>query len=542
MPINQRSDSMATTVTSNTPQDAVAYINGKIYTVNASQPWVEAFVVSSDGHFSAIGSTNDIRAQAMREGLVIYDLRNDFVMPGIHDAHMHVLYAGLAMLGNVPLPLDTTAENLAERLREGACTCAYAHAFGNWILGEAFHVPDFDRKCLDAEFPDEPVYIFAGAGHSMYANSSLLKQAGYDVDNEPDSQAARIVRREDGSLTGELSEVAMNKAALALPKPALSHVKRALKVGIKAAHKAGVTSLQEASANTLELQGLSELEREGSLTIDVYAHIVDSPEFISREPRPSTQALIENAEAYASKHVHTNFVKFILDGAPLPPFFTHCELDAHNEPDQSKLIVPDLRERILHHDKNGRTVKIHATGHGSVRYALDAIAAARQQNSNGPKHEIAHCNSVHADEFPRFKDLGVTAEMSPAFFFDHPVAATAPESFAWRFDTFVSHDALVTVGSDWAGGWEPGLLPHGAWIVEKVSKGDKAGGGELLCYMLTLAGARAVGREKEVGSIEVGKKANFIAVSKNLAKGEVEEARVVRTWFEGEIVWDESEK
>jgi predicted amidohydrolase YtcJ len=533
---------MATTVSTNTPQDAVAYINGQIYTVNASRPWVEAFIVSPDGHFSAIGSTKDIRAQALEQGLVIYDLRNHFVMPGIHDAHMHVLYSGLAMLGNVPLPLDTTADNLAERIKEGACTCAYAHAFGNWILGDAFHIPDFDRKCLDAEFADEPVYIMAGAGHSMYANAALLKQAGYDVEDEPDSQAARIVRREDGSLTGELSEAAMNKAALALPKPALSHVKRALKTGIKAAHKVGVTSLQEASANTLQLQALSEMDKEGSLNMDVYAHIVDSPEFLSREPRPSTQALIEDAEAYASQHVHTNFVKFILDGVPLPPLFTHCELDAHNQPDQSKLIVPDLRDRILHHDKHGRTIKIHATGHGSVRYALDAITAARQQNPNGPKHEIAHCNSVHEDEFPRFKQLDVTAEMSPAFFFDHPLAASAPETFAWSFDTFVSQDALVTVGSDWDGGFEPGLLPHCAWIAEKVGKGDRAKGGELLCYMLTLAGARAVGREKEVGSIEVGKKANFIAVSSNLAKGEVEEARVVRTWFEGEMVWEENEK
>jgi predicted amidohydrolase YtcJ len=303
-----------------------------------------------------------------------------------------------------------------------------------------------------------------------------------------------------------------------------------------------VTSLQEASANTLQLQALSEMEKEGSLNIDIYTHIVDSPEFIARESRPSTQALIEDAEAYASKHVFTNFVKFILDGVPLPPLFTHCELDAQNQPYQSKLIVPDLKERILHHDKHGRTVKIHATGHGSVRYALDAIAAARQQNPNGPKHEIAHCNSVHKDEFPRFRELGVTAEMSPAIFFGHPLAAAAPENFQFGFDAFLSHDALVTIGSDWGGGFDPGLLQHCAWVVEKIGKGKKARRGELLCYMLTLAGARAVGRESEVGSIEVGKKANFIAVSKNLAKGEVEEARVVRTWFEGEIVWDENEK
>jgi predicted amidohydrolase YtcJ len=443
------------------------------------------------------------------------------------------------MLNDIPLALDTTTENLAERIKAGACACTYAHAFGNWVMGNTFNIPDFDRKCLDGEFPDDPVYIMAGAGHSLYANSALLREAGYDLKNEPDAQAARIVRREDGSLTGELSEAAMNKAALAVPRPALSHVKRALKAGMKQAHKFGVTSVQEPSANTLLLNALSEMEKEGSLNMDIYAHIVDSPEFLSREPQRSTQALIEAAQTFASKHVHTNFVKFVLDGVPLSPLFTHSGLDAHDQPDESKLIVPDLTERILHHDRHGRTVKVHATGHGSVRYALDAIALARQQNPQGPKHEIAHCNSVHSADFARFKDLGVTAEMSPAFFFTHPVAASAPDLFDWDFNTFLSHDTLVTIGSDWGGGFEPALFPHCAGIVEKVGRGSRAKGGEILCRMLTLAGAQAVGKEGEVGSIEVGKKANFIAVNKNLAKGEFEEAKVVRTWFEGEVVWDE---
>ena len=56
--------------------------------------------------------------------------------------------------------------------------------------------------------------------------------------------------------------------------------------------------------------------------------------------------------------------------------------------------------------------------------------------------------------------------------------------------------------------------------------------------MLTLAGAKAVGKEEVVGSIEVGKKANFIAVDRNVARGEFEGAKVLRTWFEGEVVWE----
>ena len=66
-------------------------------------------------------------------------------------------------------------------------------------------------------------------------------------------------------------------------------------------------------------------------------------------------------------------------------------------------------------------------------------------------------------------------------------------------------------------------------------------GGEILCRLQTLAGAQAVGRENEVDSIEMGKRANVIAVDKSLARGAFEGARVVRTWFEEEVVWDGGE-
>lgn len=108
----------------------------------------------------------------------------------------------------------------------------------------------------------------------------------------------------------------------------------------------------------------------------------------------------------------------------------------------------------------------------------------------------------------------------------------------WNFPKMLAADAHVTIGSDWGAGPSPDLLPCLGGVVASVGGGDVVLGGERLCRMLTLAGAEAVGREKEVGSIEVGKKANFIAVDKNLSRGEFEGASIVRTWFEGEVVYE----
>lgn len=108
----------------------------------------------------------------------------------------------------------------------------------------------------------------------------------------------------------------------------------------------------------------------------------------------------------------------------------------------------------------------------------------------------------------------------------------------WDFAKMLARGAHVTIGSDWGAGETPDLLPFLDGIVEVVGGGDRRAGGEVLCLMLTLAGAEAVGREGDLGSIEVGKKANFIAVDRDLSRGEFEGASVLTTWFEGEIVYE----
>lgn len=128
--------------------------------------------------------------------------------------------------------------------------------------------------------------------------------------------------------------------------------------------------------------------------------------------------------------------------------------------------------------------------------------------------------------------------MSPAPFFDPEVGASSNGLMDWNFPKMQQAGAHVTIGSDWGVTTDPSLFKDLAKIVKQVGLGDAALGGETLCRMLTLNGAMAVGREKEVGSIEVGKKANFIVMDRDLSKGEFEGAKVLRTYFEGEKVWD----
>lgn len=131
--------------------------------------------------------------------------------------------------------------------------------------------------------------------------------------------------------------------------------------------------------------------------------------------------------------------------------------------------------------------------------------------------------------------------MSPAIFHETELINAFPDLFKWPFKQVQDAGGSITIGSDWFLPKNPSLFHSLAAIVDKF--GEKEGrtaketSGEVLCRVITLGGAEAVNQANQTGSIEVGKKANFIAVDRDLSRGEFEGAVVLKTWFEGKLVW-----
>jgi predicted amidohydrolase YtcJ len=381
----------------------VAFHSGIVYTLDNARLYAEAFVVSSSGTFRFIGSTSEVLDIASAEGLATIDLDGRFVMPGIHDAHVHLLRAGRSHLNMLSLGDGIADANIGSRLREAhvghstmSCGCGEPYVGSvEWVVADLMHFPNFDRKLLDTEFPDTPVLMNAGADHAMYLNTTALLRSGYDLEVQPDPPGGSYVRRTDGAITGELIELAMTKAALAKPKVSLVHAKHCILIAQEALIAAGVTSIQEAATNTLTLQALRELDKEGKLKLHVYTHIVYKPEHMAEEAFDTLHDTLDKSAIYRSAHVHTQFVKFILDGIPLPPFFTQAALLPDGSVDESKIQIDDLAAAVSRFDARGMTCKIHCAGQGSTRFALDVYEQVRACNPDGPKHEIAHCNAIH---------------------------------------------------------------------------------------------------------------------------------------------------
>lgn len=163
---------------------------------------------------------------------------------------------------------------------------------------------------------------------------------------------------------------------------------------------------------------------------------------------------------------------------------------------------------------------------------------------------------IATDDFARLASLRVTAEMSPSVFHIADEFEQIGHTLRYEFDKVHRTGGRTTIGTDWPVTETPNLLPAVAGLVGKVTvdprkhswpeeenkgKTAKEISGPILCYLMTLAPAESLGKEKTTGSIEVGKKANFVSFSRDLSRGEFEDAAVLKTWFEGRLVWSNEE-
>ncbi|KAL5603664.1 hypothetical protein FOVSG1_006414 [Fusarium oxysporum f. sp. vasinfectum] len=453
----------------NTARNSIAYINDRVYTVNKTQPWAEAFIVDPNRKFSTVGKTSLVAAAAKAASMVTYDLKGRTLIAVSSIKIIRILLSS------------------------------------SWAWAATICSPTL-----------------------------LPFNAGYNVEQgEEDPVGGKHELRQDGSLTGELKDQAGNRLMATLPKPAAAHVKRVVQRAIVEMHRHGVTSCQDASSTEMLLSALSELEAENNLKMQFAAHCLYKNEWLTGEIQVPADKLILNADKYRSRHVDTRFVKMMMGGACTPALMSHSDVDDNGIPDQSKILLPDAAELVKRFDGRGMTCKIHCMGYGGARTALDAFEIVRQMRPDGPRHEVAHCTQVLPEDCKRFKQLNVTADMSPAGMFDTSQSENL-RLFQHDFERITAAGAHVTIGSDWAHGLELPMFHNTAILVRRI-------GAEKVLEMITLAGAVATGREKEAGSIEVGKIANFICVDRDVTREDFENANVLRTCNKTSIASQETE-
>lgn len=516
------------------------YLNGHIYTANDSQKWAEAVVIK-DGRFVFVGdnaaASKHIEPQTKR-----VDLGGKMVMPGIHDAHSHMLWGGLNRLFECRLPLNVAIDKLIIKLKE----CQQGQAESEWLIAgsvwsEQLPGNKFHKSLLDKAFPNTPVFIVEGSQHNAFLNSKALQVAGIGKQTaKPDG--GEIIKDAAGELTGELVETATvlaSKDFKSAPEPQRIE---ALQWASQLFSKFGITSTQEASGNEEVLSTFNKVDESNSLNQLVAAHIIwGSPKF-ARTSNEVMENLIDNRTQFASAHVKVDFAKMWIDGSPTPPYFTEVGIDLETEEvDPKNLLISAeaLNRQVIQLDEMGIKLKLHVAGAGAAHVALDAIAAARKANPESKVlHELGHTNLMIPSDFSRMKSLNVVGEMSPTIWHLYGPTLGNPPLPAWQFRTLQENGVLMSIGTDWPVTDDPNIFPALQGLLNRGYESLDLDSG---LKMMTINGAISLGWQEKQGSIEVGKVANMIVLDRNLFDIPVTEIGgtvVLKTLFEGRVVYE----
>ena len=530
------------------------YTNGRIYTVNESQPWAEAVVVK-DGKFVAVGSSDEAKSFA-GEATEIIDLGGKFVMPGLIDPHTHMFED----YHNQNFAFGIVDNSSLKTILAAVKAYAEENPDEEWIIGGSYPNGLFPgdspaREMLDEIVPDRPVCIADQSAHAWWCNTRALEIGGIIGDAEL-RDGALIDRTESGDVAGTIREHAIGHMRQFVP-PVPQEEWEAVAVGFTDwLNSMGITSVQLAAGNEAHLKAATKLETNGVLSVRL-AVALNYGYFDSPEAADDEYAFIQQAGKYKSEFVDPGYVKIFMDGVPTSRTGWMVE---HYEgtPDDfgSGYYTPkDLARIYADFTSKGVAVMAHATGSRSVREILNAIETAQMAFPDSPvRHHVSHNGVIHADDITRYKELGIAADLAPVFpippFLAEFAASAIGEDRVANYSNpraVLDAGGIVAIGSDWS---VSAIDPWSrlAFVVSRRNADNPDWGVMVVENALTVAEAiraytwgpaHAINKERETGSIEVGKYADMIVLDRNLFEIEPIEiagTKVLKTVFAGKVV------
>jgi predicted amidohydrolase YtcJ len=531
------------------PAADLVLLNGKIWTVNPSQPRVEA-VACLGNRIAAAGSNMEIKKWIGRATQVI-DVGGKLVVPGFNDAHVH-FYDGGENLAGVQL---RTAKSEAE-FRERIAAFAAKLPAGRWITGGSWDHENWSparlptRQLIDAAADGHPVFVNRLDGHMALADSQALKLASITRDT-PDPPGGTIVRDAQGEPTGVLKDAAMGAVYRVIPPPTAGQIADAVRAAMRYAAENGVTSVQDMSAAPEILRVYESLLADGALTVRIYGS----------QPLATWQRLdaVGLHAPFGGDKLQIGGLKGFADGSlgSTTALLFEPYLDAPNTSGLANdQMIPESKmlDNILHADRAGLQVMVHAIGDKANHIILGMYEDAERQNGDRDRRfRIEHAQHLRADDIPRFGKLRVIASMQPYHLIDDGRWAEkriGPERAkgAYAFRSLLDSGAVLAFGSDWSvAPMEPlkgiyaaatrrtldGKHPEG-WIPEQKITVTEA----IRAY--TMGSAYASFDEKIKGSIEPGKLADMVVISDDILSippQQIEKTHVAITIFDGKVIY-----
>jgi predicted amidohydrolase YtcJ len=530
------------------PADLVV-THARIYTVDDSRPVAEAMAIGG-GRILFTGSVRGAMALKGASTRVI-DLGGKTVIPGMVDAHAHLLGLGMA-LRNVDLVGTTSYDEVVARVSRRARELPA----GAWVLGRGWDQNDWGdtrfptHEALSRAVPDHPVILTRVDGHAALANARAMQLAGVSGQTR-DPEGGRLERDASGEPTGVFIDNAQDLIERKVPSPSREEMRQAILAAIKEANRWGLVGIHDAGASRSVIELYEELAKAGQYDLRNYVMIADDSVALAYYlPRGPRSALYDGRLWVRSIKLYADGALGSRGAALLEPY--------SDDPQNSGLLLSPpqhLRDVAVRALRAGFQVNTHAIGDRGNRVVLDAYEAAlREVPVADHRFRIEHAQILNSADIPRFAELDVIPSMqavhqtSDMYWAGNRLgAARLLGAYAWR--SLLATGVVVPNGSDFPVEAVNPLLSFHAAISRQDGKNWPAGGWypeqrmtrEEALKSMTIWPAYAAFQEKEMGSLTPGKYADFVVLDRDIMRVAPEDiigTQVVSTWLGGRAVYE----
>lgn len=540
------------------------FINGNIYTENENQPHAEAIAVK-DERIIAIGSNADIEKWKGKDTEVI-DLQGNFAMPGFIEGHGHFSGLGQSLI-NLNFMHAKSWDEIVAMVAEKVKTAKP----GEWIIGRGWHQEKWEvplekqvlgypyHDKLSAVSPNNPVMLGHASGHSLFTNKKAMDLAGITAET-PNPSGGEIVRDSRGEAIGVFAENAMDLIEHAyqahLDSLSTEDKKAEWLKGIELAQqdclKKGITSFQDAGSTFDEIDWYKEMAENGDLNLRLWAMV--------RQPYEVMKSKLNGFPIIdAGNHYFTSrAIKNYIDGA-LGSYGAWLLAPYEDKPGfygQNTTSIEELTQVAELAMQHNMQLCIHAIGDRANREVLNIYQ--KQFEANPDKKDlrwrIEHAQHIDPEDIPRFAQLGVIASMqgihctSDAPFVVKRLGEKRAREGAYPWRSLLDAGAVVMDGTDtpvedvnplecfYATVTRKRATPP---IMEFFPEQKMTRSEAIKAY--TLSNAYGAFEEKDKGSLEVGKLADIVVLSKDLSKcsdDEILQTEVLKTIVGGKVKYE----
>lgn len=516
------------------PVDLIVY-NAKIYTVDAAFSTAEAMAVK-EGKIVATGTTKNIRNAYI--ATETYNAAGNAIYPGFIDAHAHFVAYGLG-LQTADLAGTTSWHEVLKKLQQFSETNSQG-----WLIGRGWDQNDWPVKefptkdALDSLFPDRPVFLERIDGHAAIANNNALSLAGIQ---RGDTIAGGTIETANGQLTGVLIDNAVNLVAAKIPAPVPAQLAKALLDAQQACFAVGLTTIADCGVDDKTVLFLDSLQKRGALHMRLYAMLSDAAEnytFAKKQGKIKTDFLnVRSFKVYADGALGSR------GACLLQPYsdrqdWTGFLLSAPQHFDSVAQVINDLDFQMC----------THAIGDSGNRTILD-IYAKYLNGTNDKRWRIEHAQVVAHEDFATFGAHNIIPSVQPThatsdMYWAGERLGKDREKGAYAYKQLLMQNGWLPLGTDfpvedispfktfYAAVWrQDGKgFPKDGYQIENALTREEALRG------MTIWAARSNFEEREKGSLEAGKFADFVILDTDLMKAEpkaVLQARVLATFVGG---------